>query len=161
MLIHALWANIITPKRSIDTSPFQIVYGTQAIFPTTLGLSVMRLLQEQDVEIDATRRRKDELISVQQTREKAFNSAQLHQDKIKNSIDKHTKEDDLKVGNLVLRRDSINEEKGKHGKFDHIWLGPFKIVAYHGNNAYMIQESNGYITGGGPMNGRFLKHYII
>jgi hypothetical protein len=85
----------------------------------------------------------------------------LHQDKIKRDFDKHTKEDDFKVGDLVLRWDARNEDKGKHGKFDHLWLGPFKIMAYHGNNSYMIQESNGDIVGGGSMNGRFLKHYII
>jgi hypothetical protein len=82
-LSHALWTDRINPKRSIATSPFQIVYGIEAIFPTTLGFPVMRLLQEQDAKIDATQRRKDELISVQQTREKAFNNAQMHQDKIK------------------------------------------------------------------------------
>jgi hypothetical protein len=61
----------------------------------------------------------------------------------------------------VLRWDANNEERGKHGKFDHLWLGPFKIVAYHGNNVYLIQECNGDIVGGGPMNSMFLKHYII
>jgi hypothetical protein len=49
-LIYALWANRITTKRSIVTSPFQIVYGIEAIFPTSLGLSLMRLLQEHEVE---------------------------------------------------------------------------------------------------------------
>jgi hypothetical protein len=65
------------------------------------------------------------------------------------------------VGDLVLIWDARNEDKGKHGKFDHLWLGPSKIVAYHGNNAYLMQESNGDIVGGGLVNGRFLKHYII
>jgi transposase InsO family protein len=37
-LIYALWADRITTKRSIATSPFQIVYGTNAVFPTSLGL---------------------------------------------------------------------------------------------------------------------------
>jgi hypothetical protein len=54
----------------------------------------------------------------------------------------------------------MNEDRGKHGKFDHLWLGPFKIVAYHGNSTYMLQELNGDRIGGGPMNGRFLKHYL-
>jgi len=45
-LIQALWANKITTKRSISISPFNIFYGTEAIFPATLGLPVMRLLQE-------------------------------------------------------------------------------------------------------------------
>jgi hypothetical protein len=160
-LIHALWDNIITPKRSITNSPFHIVYGTKAIFCTALGFPVMRLLQEQDAETDATRRRKDELISVQQTRENDFNNAQLRQDKIKKDFDRHTKEDDLKLGDWVLIWDAKNEDKGKHGKFDYLWLGPFKIATYHGNNAYLLQESNGDIIGGGPVNGRFLKHYII
>jgi len=43
-LIHALWDDIIYPKRSIATSIFEIVYRTQAIFPTALGLPVMKLL---------------------------------------------------------------------------------------------------------------------
>jgi hypothetical protein len=120
----------------------------------------MRLLQEKDVEPDATQRRTNELINVQQTREKAFNNSQLHQDRIKKDFDRHTKEDDFKVGDLVLKWDARNEDRGKHGKFDHLWLGPFKIVAYHGNNAYLLQEHNGDLVGGGPVNGRFLKHYL-
>jgi transposase InsO family protein len=31
-LIYALWVDIITTKRFISTSPFQIVYGTEASF---------------------------------------------------------------------------------------------------------------------------------
>jgi hypothetical protein len=160
-LIHALWADRISPKRSIAMSPFQIIYGTEVIFPTTLGLPVMRLLQEQDAETDATQRRKDELISVQQTREKDFDNTQLCQDKIKEAFDRHTKVDDFEPGDLVLKWDARNEDKGKHGKFDHLWLGPFKIAAYRGSNAYLLQESNGELIGGGPVNGKFLKNYIV
>jgi hypothetical protein len=160
-LIHALWADKISPKRSIKMSPFQIVYGTKVIFPIALGLPVMKLLQEQDVEKDATQRRKDELISVQQTREKDFNSAQLHQDKIKEDFNRRTKVDDFKLGDLVLKWDARKEDKGKHEKFDHLWLGPFKIIAYCGSNNYILQKSNGDLVGGGPMNGKFLKHYVI
>jgi transposase InsO family protein len=43
-LIYALWANRITTKRSIATSPIQIVYGIEAVFPTSLGFPVMILL---------------------------------------------------------------------------------------------------------------------
>jgi hypothetical protein len=43
-LIPALWDDIITPNRSISTSPFHIVYGTKSIFPTALVFPVMRLL---------------------------------------------------------------------------------------------------------------------
>jgi hypothetical protein len=55
---------------------------------------MMRFLQEQDDEPNATQRRKNELINVQLTREKAFNNSQLHQDRIKKDFDMHTKDDD-------------------------------------------------------------------
>jgi hypothetical protein len=147
-LIHALWADMITTKRSIATSPFHIVYDTEAIFPTSLGLPMMRLLQEQDVDPNSTQRRTNELINIQQTREKSFNNSQLHQDMIKKDFERNTKEYDFKVGDLVLKWDARNGDRGKHGKFDHLWLGPFKIVAYHGNNAYLLHEHNGDLVGG-------------
>jgi hypothetical protein len=39
-------------------------------------------------------------------------------------------------------------------------MGPFKIVSYDGNNAYLLQEHNGDLVVGGPVNGRFLKNYL-
>jgi hypothetical protein len=98
----------------------------------------MRLLQEQEVEPNDSQRRIIQLIHVKQMREKFLKNSQLHQDKIKRAFDRHTKDDDFKVGDLVLKWDVRNEDKGKHGKFDHLWLGPFRIVSYHGKNAYLL-----------------------
>jgi hypothetical protein len=154
-LIYALWVDRITNKRSISTSPFQIVYGIEGVFPTSLRLPVIKLLQEHEVEQNDSQRRINPLIHMQQMREQVFNNSQLHQDKMKRAFDRHTKDDDL-----VLKWDAINEDKGKHGKFDHLWLGPFRIVAYHGSNAYLLQELNGNIIGGGPVNDKFRKHYF-
>ena len=41
-LVHVLWANRLTLNKSIGMSPYQLVYGTDAIFPTSLGVSVIR-----------------------------------------------------------------------------------------------------------------------
>jgi hypothetical protein len=73
----------------------------------------MRLLQEQDAETDATRRRKDELISVQQTREKSFNNSQLCQDKIKEAFDRHTKVDDFKLERCYHHNNFLMESKSR------------------------------------------------
>jgi hypothetical protein len=121
----------------------------------------MKLLYEQEVEKDANQRRDDELINVQQTREKDFHNSQLCQYKSKEAFKICTKVNDFEPGDLVLKWDVRNEDKGKHGKFDHLWLGPFKIETYCGSNSYLLQKNNGDIIGGGPVNGRFLKHYII
>jgi hypothetical protein len=94
-------------------------------------------------------------------REHVFNKSQLHQDRMKIIFDKHTKEEDFKVDDLVLKWDVRNEDKGKHVQFDHLWMGPFKIVAYHRKTTYLLHEINGELTRGEPVNGRFLKHYLV
>ena len=44
-LAIALWANRLTAKKSIGTSPYQLVYAMEAIFPSSLGRPVMKTLQ--------------------------------------------------------------------------------------------------------------------
>ena len=34
---------------------------------------------------------------------------------------------DFEIGDLVLKWDKLNETKGKHSKFQKLWLGPFQI----------------------------------
>jgi hypothetical protein len=71
-LIYAIWADRITTKRSIATSPFQIVYGTDIVFPTSLGMPVMKLLQEQEGDPNDIQKRINQLIHVQQMRENVY-----------------------------------------------------------------------------------------
>ena len=60
----------------------------------------------------------------------------------------------------IMKQASLNEEIiCKHGKFENLWKGPYQISAFHGNNTYILQEIDGTPYAGGPVNGRFLKHY--
>ena len=58
------------------------------------------------------------MIHLMQSREEVYNIAQVIQENIKKIYDKRTKEDNFELGDLVLRWDSRNEYKGKHGRFD-------------------------------------------
>jgi len=52
-----LWADRISTKKSIGTSPFELVYGTDVIFPVSLGVPIMKLLQDEEVEPNHVQRR--------------------------------------------------------------------------------------------------------
>ena len=78
---------------------------------------------------------------------------------MKNTFDRKIKKDDFHCQDLVLKWDAKIEDKGKHGKFDHLWKGPYQIATYSAKNAYILQDVNGDLLKGGPVNGRFLKHY--
>ena len=79
---------------------------------------------------------------------------------MKKIFDRKVKPDDFQQGHLVLKWDARHEDKGKHGKFDHLWKGPYLILEDHGNNSYTLQGFDGDPFFFGPVNGRFLKHYI-
>lgn len=45
-LINSLWEDRVSSKKSLGLSHFQIVYGVDIGFPTSLAVSVIKLLQE-------------------------------------------------------------------------------------------------------------------
>jgi len=49
-MINALWADQVSSKKSLGISPFQIVYGVDTTFPSSLTILVMKLLQEEGSE---------------------------------------------------------------------------------------------------------------
>ena len=99
------------------------------------------------------------MIHLQQTREEVSQNTFQLQEKIKHIYDRKTKAEKFQLEDVVLWWDARNEEKGKHGKFDNMWKGPYKISAYRGQNAFLLKEMDGQDFSGGPVNGRLLKHY--
>ena len=89
-----------------------------------------------------------------------YNKALQKHDSIKKLFDQRTKASNFKIGDKVLKWDSRREEKGKHGKFDNLWLGPYSIHLVVGNNAFFLQKLDVTELFGGPVNGKMLKHYF-
>ena len=159
-LKFSLWDERISTKKAFGTSPFQLIYGLYVIFPAYLVLPIMKYLQEQESEQNSIQRRMNQLIEVQQVKESVYDRSQLIQDIMKKIFDRKIKAYDFQLGDLVLKWDARFEDKGKHGKFDHLWQGPYKISSLNGKNAYFLQDSNGNKVTLGPLNVKFLKHYL-
>ena len=58
---------------------------------------------------------------------------------------------------LVLKWDLPHDEKGKHTKFQQLWVDPFQIASKLGPSTYKLQDLQGHeeIL---PVNGLVLKH---
>jgi hypothetical protein len=87
-LKYALWADRVSTKREIGTSPFQLVYGMEAVFPVQLAFPVVKFLQEIEVEPNDAIRRICQIVELQQAREKLLEKAHQHQQKVKETFDK-------------------------------------------------------------------------
>ena len=80
---------------------------------------------------------------------------------MKEIFDRRTKPDDFHIGDVLFQWDAPHEEKRKHGKFDHLWKGPYKFASFRGNKAYVLEEMEGGFVSGVLVNGRLLKHYFL
>jgi hypothetical protein len=92
---------------------------------------------------------------------KAKGKFETHQQTIKCCFDKkYVGEKEFQVGDLVLKWDKPHENKGKHLKFQQLWLGPYVIKENIGEGTYRLQNLQGEVELH-PVNGQILKHYII
>jgi hypothetical protein len=87
--------------------------------------------------------------------------AYSHQQKIKQAFDRNNKKKEFEQGDLVLKWDALRQEKGKHSKFDALWIRPFKILEVFSNNTYRLQDLEGNEVFGSPVNGHFLKKCFL
>ena len=74
-------------------------------------------------------------------------------------FDQKAKDRGFLPGDLVLKWEAKREDAGKHGKFDSIWSGPYRISTSKGENVFSLENLNGDILSA-PVNGRYLKHYM-
>ena len=63
------------------------------------------------------------------------------------------------MGDLVLKWDHLHDERGKHTKFQHLWVSPFLIAAKLGSSTYKIQDLQG-LEENMHVNGLVLKPYL-
>eukprot|EP00253_Pinus_taeda_P007485 PITA_07485 len=87
-LIFSLWADRITQKASIGTSPFNLVYGKESFLPTNLFLPSLALVQFiEESPPSSIQFRHDQILKLEEEREKAKITHAKHQQIINSSFD--------------------------------------------------------------------------
>ena len=101
------------------------------------------------------------MVDLEKVREQVVEKLEAHEKKIKSIFDKKEKVDNFQVGDWVLKWDAVTQDKGKHDKFDSLWIGPFVIAQVNQNNTFKLKILEGREVFDGAVNGRFLKLYFI
>lgn len=74
-------------------------------------------------------------------------------------FDKSVIERKFQHDDMVMYQNAMSKEKGKHGKFDPLWLAPFIILANYGEDSYFIKQLTREILEL-LVHGQFLKLYF-
>jgi hypothetical protein len=160
-LQNTLWDDRVTPKSSIGNSPFFLVYGQEATFPTHTFLPSLQLAQSvQDQACPVMQERLNMILKLEEEREKSKMNLIHHQEIIKKWFDKSFVGNKyFQEGDLVLKWDKANELKGKHTKFQKLWLGPYLIHQKIGPGTFRLKTLEGDEEEL-PVNGQILKRYF-
>eukprot|EP00253_Pinus_taeda_P035847 PITA_35847 len=105
-----LWPDRVIIKKSLNTSPFQMVYGIDAIFPVQLTIPVAKLQQVHEAKPNDMTRRMYQIIEVQQKREQQYDLVRKYQQAMKEVFDKGTKKEYFHIGDLALKWDAQHQD---------------------------------------------------
>lgn len=75
-----------------------------------------------------TQKQINTLLHLEEERHVTQKNFKKHRHIVKSWFDKRfVGKKDFEMGDVVLKWDKLNETKGKHSKFQKLWLGPFQI----------------------------------
>jgi hypothetical protein len=72
---------------------------------------------------------------------------------------KKAKDREFLLDDLIFKWDAKKEDVEKHGNFDHIWCGPFRVIASEGKNLFLLENLDGQVINV-PINRCYLKHFM-
>ena len=78
-LNFSLWDARVTTRRSTGKSPFELVYGTQALFPSQLVKLVIAMIQEAKEEPNALVRRMHKVMVLNESKDKVRDNLIMYQ----------------------------------------------------------------------------------
>nr|MCH9869382.1 transposase family protein [Serratia marcescens] len=160
-LPEALWAYRISHRTPTKSTPFSLVYGTEAVLPVELEVPSLRIaIQNELTNEDRIRLRSEELDALDETRIAVQQKLELYRKTMARSYNKRGRLRTFTEGELVLvLRRPIHPNRHAGGKFQPNWEGPYAIEKVFDGGAYQLIDAQG-TRPIPPINGRYLKKYF-
>ena len=118
------------------------MYGKRLFYPPNIYLSSLQLTEQSwDKELPVIQTSTNTLLNLEEIHDKTKTKFEAHQEIVKRWFDKkYLGEKELQVGDLVLKWDKPHDDKGKHTKFQQLWLGPYLIKEKIGQGTFQLQN---------------------
>jgi hypothetical protein len=157
MLYSTLWAYRTSVKTATRFSPFQLIYGLEAVLPIECQIPSLKLAVQL---LPDTSPLEEWLVYLEQLNEQRRDVAlanEAHKHKVKCQYDRSIHPWIFSEGDLVLVYDQDKDPLGA-GKFKPMWFKPFIIKEVLKKGAYRLVDFEGNALAE-PRNGLYLKKY--
>jgi hypothetical protein len=157
---EALWAHRISKHSATKVSPFELVYGQEAVLPVEISLNAVRFARQNDLTVgDYYDSMMDNIDEVTDKRVTALGEIEKDKIMVAKAYNKKVKAKSFQVGDLVWKIIlPLRSKDRKFRKWSPSWEGPYKVKHVIFGNAYLLQTLQGKDLPK-ALNGRFLKQY--
>jgi hypothetical protein len=129
ILSEALWAHRISKHSATKVSPFELVYGQEAVLPMKISLNAVRFARQNDLTVgEYYNSMMDNIDEV--TDKRVTTLGEIEKDKIMvaKAYNKKVKSKSFQVGDLVWKTIlPLRNKDRKFGKWSPSWEGPYKV----------------------------------
>eukprot|EP00253_Pinus_taeda_P016607 PITA_16607 len=139
---NVLWVYRTSVKTSTGFTPFQLVYGLEAVLPIECEIPSLQIVVQL---LPATSEEEKRLLYLAQLYENRCNVAlavETHAKWIKTQYDRNVTPRNFSEGDLVLLYDQANDKLGD-GKFVPMWHGPYIVKRKVEKGAYELEDFDG------------------
>ena len=129
MLSEALWAYHISRHGSIETSPYHLVYGQDAVLPWEITAGSRHVEFQNDLLVEEyAALMSDNVEDLTELRLWSLEKIKENKAKVARAYNKKVKPKEFQVGDLVWEAVlPLGTKDKKYGKWSPNWHGPYKV----------------------------------
>jgi hypothetical protein len=159
-MLEALWAHRTSRHGEMKVTPFELVYGKNAVLLMEIGLQSLRVTRQGGLLAKEYHElMMDKIDDVHKSRFKVLEEIEKEKIKIAKAYNKRVMEKLFQVGDLVWKMIlPLGTQSGKFGKWSPSWEGLLKVIRVVLGNAYFMEDHEGD-TLSKALNGKYLKCY--
>ncbi|KAK9682496.1 hypothetical protein RND81_10G077800 [Saponaria officinalis] len=160
LLLDTLWAYRTSKRDAIDCTPYELVYGHEAILPVEINIKTIRVDRQRRMTPETYQEAMSIMnLDTEAKREQALSSLIKQKRLTVESYNKRVRKKSFKIDDLVWKvRLPMGHKDHFYGKWTPQWEGPFRVIKVYSGNSYGLQDMNGNTTRTN-INGKFIKAY--
>jgi hypothetical protein len=145
VLSEALWAQRISRHGATKVTPFELVYGQEAVLPVEVNLAAYRLAKQNDLDVDTYHAlMMDNIDEVTDKRLEALEEIEKYKRRVARAYNRKVRAKSFQVDDLVWKTIlPIGTKSNKFGKWSPSWEGPYRITRVCSGNSYMVETLQG------------------
>jgi hypothetical protein len=158
--LEAMWAHRTSRHGAMKVTPFELIYGQEAVLPVEISLQNLRITRQDYLSAkEYTELMMDKVDEALESRLKALEEIEKEKAKIAKAYNKRVVEKSFQVGDIVWKMIlPLGTQSGKFGKWLPGWEGPFRVIWVVLCNAYFVEDLEGHSLPK-ALNEKYLKRY--